>query len=92
MPGRDKGIVEGHHLERVSLGGMLVSPNYSNEVVLCPNCHALFDCGALWIDLRDGETLHHIHCDCKYENKKLRFVDGHKLDKGILSKVANIKD
>lgn len=67
-----------------------MSPKHSNEIVLCPNCHELFDDGSLWIDPNDGITIKHWNKDSFYEGKKLNFIEGHVLDKKLLKRVYQL--
>ena len=74
---------EVHHVRGVADGGPLhIHPGFGNEVVVCPNCHALFSVGAICIDPRDGKTIRHYQKHPGYEGKKLRFDErmGHVLD------------
>jgi len=88
--GRNGSKVVVHHLEPVGLGGALVSPNHRNEIVLCPNCHALFDDGSLFIDSDDTRTIHHWDKDPIYEGKTLELKDWHKLDSELLARVYQL--
>jgi putative restriction endonuclease len=90
LNGRKGRKVNVHHIEPVGPGGALVTPHHSNEIVLCPNCHSLFDDGSLFIDPNDGQTLHHWDKDPSYEGKLLRSIPGHILDKGILKRVYRL--
>jgi len=50
-------LVEGHHIE--PLGQPHNGPDIpANVIILYPNHHALFDVGALTIDLNKGEVIH----------------------------------
>lgn len=79
-----------HHLDPVGMGGQLVTPNHSNELVLCPNCHALFDDGSLFIDPDDGATLRHWAVDPDYDRHPLHFVEGHRLNRELLRRVYRL--
>lgn len=85
--GRNNSKVVVHHLHPVGMNGDLVTPHHSNEVVLCPNCHALFDDGSLFIDPDDGVTLRHWDRSPLYEGRKIALVEGHSLDRTILAHV-----
>lgn len=76
--------------EPVASRGELVTPNHNNELVLCPNCHTLFDDGSLYVDPNDGVTLRHWNHDPRYEGVRIRFVEGHKLDKERLRRVHDL--
>lgn len=50
-------LVEGHHLR--PLGQPHNGPDVpANVIILCPNHHALFDCGAITIDLATKQVSH----------------------------------
>ncbi|SDZ79255.1 SAD/SRA domain-containing protein [Thalassobacillus cyri] len=89
LEGRKGKKSEVHHLDPVGPGGVLVSPNHGNEIVVCPSCHSLFDDGSIYIDPADGITVRHWNSDSKYEGKRLRLVEGHELDRKTLWNVYN---
>lgn len=55
-------IVEGHHIQ--PLGQPHNGPDIpANVIILCPNHHALFDVGALTVDLKQRRVIHADPCD-----------------------------
>jgi hypothetical protein len=84
--GRHGSKVVVHHLYPVGEDGPLVTQHHSNEIVICPNCHALFDDGSLWIDWWDGATLHHWSKSVDFEGKTITLNMGHILDRALLEK------
>lgn len=84
LTGRKGYKVTVHHIYPVGEGGSLVTPNHGNEIVLCPNCHSLFDDGSLYIDYSDGETIRHWSKDTDYEGRTLRLKQGHIMNKTLL--------
>lgn len=50
-------LVEGHHIR--PLGQPHNGPDVpANVIILCPNHHALFDCGAITVDLARKQVIH----------------------------------
>ena len=80
----DGRYAEVHHIHGVADGGPLHMPSFGNEIVVCPNCHSLFGCGAIWVDRTDGMTLRHYKKDPEYEGMKLRFEADHVLARTYL--------
>jgi len=74
---------EAHHLR--PLGAQhRGKDNWDNMVVLCPNHHALFDCGAIAIDPRTLR-LSHVTKQDRCHGRLLRMVKGHSLSHSNLN-------
>ena len=69
--GRGRGYSEGHHIRPLGKGGADVR---ENVLILCPNCHALFDLAAFSLSA-DGKSI----TGPEFSNRRITFRKGHKL-------------